>query len=234
MVHYQTLKRIFDISIAILLTIAFLPISLMIALLVKLESSGPIFFRQARTGRYEQPFYILKFRTMHHESQGLNITVCGDDRITRVGRVLRKTKLDELPQLINVLKGEMSIVGPRPEVVSHLAHYDHESRHIIFSERPGITDLASLLYIHEERLLAESDDPIKTYFEVILPEKNRLRVRHIVQESILFDMKIVIWTGLKILLRHQIPLIECPEAPNKTKFVPCTMHNPPIHSEIDP
>jgi lipopolysaccharide/colanic/teichoic acid biosynthesis glycosyltransferase len=233
MLHYRILKRIFDIAIAIFFTVAFLPISVIIAILIKLESAGPIFFRQARTGRLERPFYILKFRTMHHESQGLNITMCGDDRITRLGRILRKTKLDELPQLMNVLKGEMSIVGPRPEVVSHLTHYDPETRHIIFSERPGITDLASLLYIHEERLLAESDDPVKTYFDVILPEKNRLRVRHIVQESMLFDLKILIWTVLKIVFRHQMPLIKCPDVPPK-KVKPYSVHeHPPIHSDVD-
>ena len=208
--HYQFYKRIFDISVAGILAVIFAPIVLIISLLIKLESAGPVFFRQARTGRFEQPFYIIKFRTMHHASSGLNITAYGDNRITRVGRVLRKTKLDEIPQILNVLLGEMSIVGPRPEVVSHLPHYDPESKKIIFSNRPGITDLASLIYIHEERLLAESQDPLKTYFDIILPEKNRLRVRHLVQESILFDLKICIWTGLKIILRNRIPVIDFP------------------------
>jgi lipopolysaccharide/colanic/teichoic acid biosynthesis glycosyltransferase len=208
--HYQFYKRIFDICVAALLVVIFAPIVLVVSLLIKLESSGPVFFRQARTGRFEQPFYIIKFRTMRHASSGLNITACGDNRITRVGRILRKTKLDEIPQILNVLKGEMSIVGPRPEVTSHLPHYDPESKKIIFAHRPGITDLASLLYIHEERLLAESHDPLKTYFDIILPEKNRLRVRHLVQESILFDLKICIWTGLKIILRNRIPVIDCP------------------------
>lgn len=217
--HYQFYKRVFDISVSILLAIIFLPVALVISLLIKLESSGPVFFRQARTGRFEKPFYIIKFRTMHHATSGLNITAHGDHRITRVGRVLRRIKLDEIPQILNVLKGEMSIVGPRPEVTSHLPHYDVESKKIIFAHRPGITDLASLLYIHEERLLGESQDPLSTYFEVILPEKNQLRVRHLVQESILFDLKICIWTGLKIILRHRLPMIECPSDPVQERSV---------------
>ncbi len=214
---YKILKRMFDIVIAVILSILFFPIAIVVALLIALEGAGPVFFRQARTGQLEKPFYILKFRTMRHESQGLNITVCGDDRITKLGRALRKSKLDEIPQLINVLKGEMSIVGPRPQVVGDIEYYDNISRQIIFSERPGITDLASLLYIHEERLLAESSDPLKTYFEVILPEKNRLRVRHIIQQSFLFDLKIIIWTGLRILFRHHMPVIECPTDIPKTE-----------------
>ncbi len=232
--YYRVFKRISDLLLAIFLGILFLPFGFIVALLIKLESPGPVFFRQARTGRFEKPFYIIKFRTMHHESQGLNITLCGDDRITRMGRILRKTKLDELPQLINVLKGEMSIVGPRPEVISHLAHYDVEVRSIIFSCRPGITDLASLLYIHEERLLSESTDPIKTYFDVILPEKNRLRVRHITQQSILFDLKIVVWTGLKILLRHRMPMIDCP--PDSPANIPAESRvheHLPIGTKVD-
>ena len=232
--YYQVLKRVFDISLAIFLVVLLLPVGLIVALLIKLESSGPIFFQQARTGRFEQPFYIIKFRTMRHESQGLNITVCGDDRITRFGNILRKSKLDEIPQLINVLKGEMSIVGPRPQVVSDLEHYDTDARHIIFSERPGITDLASLLYIHEERLLAESKDPIRTYFEVILPEKNRLRVRHIVQQSLLFDLKIFIWTGLKVLFRHHMPLIDCPEDRPQEKISHSVIHeHQAVRNKID-
>lgn len=207
---YQVSKRVFDIFVSVLLAVVFAPFLVVISILIKLESSGPVFFRQARTGQFELPFYIIKFRTMRHDSNGLNITAHGDNRITRVGLVLRKTKLDELPQILNVLKGEMSIVGPRPEVISHLPHYDTESKKIIFKNRPGITDLASLLYIHEERLLAESEEPLKTYFEIILPEKNRLRVRHLVQESILFDLKICVWTGLKIILRNRMPMIDCP------------------------
>jgi|GEM_PF-2374021 len=232
-VSYQTFKRFFDISTAIFLCLLFLPIGLIVALFIKLEGHGPVFFRQARTGRYEKPFYIIKFRTMRHESQGLNITICGDDRITRVGKLLRKSKLDEIPQLINVLKGEMSIVGPRPQVTSDLEHYDPRARHIIFSERPGITDLASLLYIHEERLLAESTDPIKTYFEVILPEKNRLRVRHIVQQSFFFDLKIFIWTGLKVIFRHHMPLIECPEDASDSHTADIMHEHLPIQTEAE-
>ncbi|MDE2421445.1 MAG: sugar transferase [Gammaproteobacteria bacterium] len=208
--HYQTSKRAFDIGFAILLTLASLPFIPIIALLIVIEDPGSVFFRQLRTGQFKQPFYIIKFRTMYRNTTGSSITRCGDERVTRVGRILRKTKLDELPQLINVLKGDMSIVGPRPEVVSHLPYYDLEDSKIIFAHRPGITDLASLLYIHEERLLAESTDPNQTYYEVILPEKNRLRIRHLTQESLLFDLKIVIWTVLKIVLHHRIPMIECP------------------------
>ena len=227
--HYQTCKRVFDVCLATFLLFTFLPFFLIIPFLLKSESTGPIFFRQARTGRFERPFYIIKYRTMRHDSEGLNITACGDDRITRFGRVLRKTKLDEIPQLINVLKGEMSLVGPRPEVVSHLPHFSHEDRKIIFAHRPGITDLASLLYIHEEQLLTESQDPLKTYFEVILPEKNRLRVRHLVQESMFYDIKILVWTGLKIILRNRMPIIECPPDTAQESATDATLHD---HSMI--
>jgi len=226
--HYNVLKRVFDICVAICLIPFLLPIALIVAVLIKLESPGPVFFRQVRTGRYELPFSIIKFRTMRHDAAGLNITSSHDNRITQVGKLLRKTKIDELPQLINVLKGEMSIVGPRPEVVSHLPHYDLESRKIIFAYRPGITDLASLLYIHEERLLAESSDPLTTYFDVILPEKNRLRVRHLTQESILFDLKVLVWTALKIMLRSHMPVIECPP-PSGASLSPELLHE---HSTI--
>lgn len=229
--HYQTCKRVFDVCIAAPLFVIFLPIFLIISLLLKLENSGPVFFRQARTGRFEQPFYIIKFRTMRQNSTGLNITACGDDRITRFGRVLRKTKLDEIPQLINVLKGEMGLVGPRPEVVSHLPHYDKDVKNIIFAHRPGITDLASLLYIHEERLLAESNDPLKTYFEIILPEKNRLRARHLTQESMIFDLKILIWTGLKILFRNRMPTIECPPEISHQNSISPAMHEHKVINE---
>ncbi|WP_410209780.1 sugar transferase [Aquirhabdus sp.] len=227
--YYQAIKRVFDVTVAFVLTIALLPVALVVALLIKFESPGPVFFRQARTGRFEKPFYIIKFRTMRHDTQGLNITASSDHRITGVGRVLRKTKLDEIPQLLNVLKGDMSIVGPRPEVVSHLPHYDDEAKVIIFAHRPGMTDLASLLYMQEERLLAESSDPLKTYFEIILPEKNRLRVRHLVQQSFIFDMKVFVWTGLKILLRHHMPLISCPSDMSKMNSIRVIMHE---HSSI--
>lgn len=227
--HYQTCKRVFDVGIATFLFVTFLPFFMIIPLILKYESSGPIFFRQARTGRFERPFNIIKFRTMRHDSQGLNITACGDDRITRFGRVLRKTKLDEIPQLINVLKGEMSLVGPRPEVVNHLPHFSQEARKIIFAHRPGITDLASLLYIHEEQLLTESTDPLKTYFEIILPEKNRLRVRHLVQESLLYDIKVLVWTALKIILRHRMPIIKCPPDSVQEQTEDSTLHD---HSAV--
>lgn len=208
--HYQALKRAFDVGFALLLACAFLPFVPFIALLILLEDPGTIFFRQLRTGQFERPFHIIKFRTMYRHAEGSSITCCGDERITRVGRILRKTKLDELPQLINVLKGDMSIVGPRPQVINDLHYYHPEDRKIIFAHRPGITDLASLLYIHEERLLAESTDPAKTYYEVILPEKNKLRIRHLIQESLMFDFKIIIWTFFKIVLHHRMPAIECP------------------------
>ena len=164
-------KRLFDIvvSLAALLLLA-LPM-LAVAAWIKFDSAGPVFFRQQRVGRHGVPFAIHKFRTMRHGAGGLALTVGDDARITRAGRWLRRTRLDELPQLLDVLAGDMSLVGPRPEVPRYVALYPPGLRDRALAVRPGLTDPASLAYIDEAALLAAAADPEREYVERILPAK---------------------------------------------------------------
>src|SRR6266540_2126126 len=186
------IKRLFDILAAFLGLFVVLPLLLLAALLIKLDSSGPVFFRQERMGRGFRPFLIYKFRTMKHSASasGRQITVGKDPRITRVGRLLRKTKIDELPQLINVLKGDMSFVGPRPEVRKYvnLFRQDYEE---ILQVRPGITDLASLIYRHEAEILGRTTHPEEEYVQSVLPDKIRLAKEYLKRSSLLFDVTLI-------------------------------------------
>jgi lipopolysaccharide/colanic/teichoic acid biosynthesis glycosyltransferase len=166
-------KRLFDLLGATLALLLLSPLLLAAALAVKLDSPGPVFYRQQRVGRHGVPFFIHKFRTMHHGAGGPLLTVGDDPRITRVGAFLRRTRIDELPQFIDVLLGHMSLVGPRPEVPRYVAQYPPELRQRVLAVRPGITDPASLAYIDEARLLAAAADPEREYVEIILPAKLR-------------------------------------------------------------
>jgi len=172
-------KRLFDLLCAGLGLLILLPMLVLLALWIKLDSRGPIFFRQERVGRHGRPFLIHKFRSMQVDApaRGLQITVGADPRITRAGRFLRASKLDELPQLWDVLRGAMSLVGPRPEVPKYVALYPEELRRVVLSVRPGITDLASLEYRDESALLAAAADPEREYVEVVLPAKLALSAR---------------------------------------------------------
>ncbi len=164
-------KRLFDIVVsALALLLLALPLAL-VALWIKLDSPGPVFFRQQRVGRHGVPFSIHKFRTMRADAGGLPLTVGADARITRAGRWLRRTRLDELPQLLDVLAGHMSLVGPRPEVPRYVAHYPPDLRERALAVRPGITDPASLDHLDEAALLAAAADPEREYIERILPAK---------------------------------------------------------------
>jgi lipopolysaccharide/colanic/teichoic acid biosynthesis glycosyltransferase len=164
-------KRLFDIVVsALALLLLALPLAL-VALWIKLDSPGPVFFRQQRVGRHGVPFSIHKFRTMRADAGGLALTVGDDVRITRAGRWLRRTRLDELPQLLDVLAGHMSLVGPRPEVPRYVAHYPPDLRERALAVRPGITDPASLDHLDEAALLAAAADPEREYIERILPAK---------------------------------------------------------------
>jgi lipopolysaccharide/colanic/teichoic acid biosynthesis glycosyltransferase len=164
-------KRLFDIVVsALALLLLALPLAL-VALWIKLDSPGPVFFRQQRVGRHGVPFSIHKFRTMRSNAGGLALTVGDDVRITRAGRWLRRTRLDELPQLLDVLAGHMSLVGPRPEVPRYVAHYPPDLRERALAVRPGITDPASLDHLDEAALLAAAADPEREYIERILPAK---------------------------------------------------------------
>ena len=186
-------KRLLDVfsSFAGLLLLA--PLFAAIAVWIRLDSPGPVFFRQERVGRDGAPFRIHKFRTMRAAPgpDDLAITVGADPRITRAGAFLRRTKLDELPQLIDVLRGDMSLVGPRPEVPRYVADYPADVRAKVLSVRPGITDLASLQYRDESALLARAADPEREYREVVLPAKLRLAVEYVDHATLAGDLRLI-------------------------------------------
>jgi len=196
------MKRIFDIVGAVLGLLLLTPFGVVVAFLIKLDSKGPIFFRQERLGKGFRPFPIYKFRTMILEAQhrGGPITFGGDPRITRMGRFLRKTKTDEIPQLFNVLRGEMSFVGPRPEVLHYVERFRKDYEEIL-KVRPGITDLASLKYSDEAEILALAENPEKEYVERVLPDKIRLAKEYVGQSSFFFDLSLIVRTLLKIFGR---------------------------------
>ncbi|MDO5691864.1 MAG: sugar transferase [Pseudomonadota bacterium] len=178
-----------------------LPVLAAVALWVRLDSPGPALFRQERVGRGGVPFRIHKFRTMHvHDGSGPLITARGDTRITRAGRWLRATKLDELPQLIDVLKGDMSLVGPRPEVPRYMALYAEDVRRQILSVRPGITDRAAIEFRDEAALLAEATDPEQVYVQRIMPVKQRYYLDYVAHRTLAGDLRILFDT-LRALLR---------------------------------
>lgn len=178
-----------------------------VALLIKVESAGPVFFRQERVGRRGKLFRIHKFRTMvvGAEKMALQITVGADQRITRVGFFLRKFKLDELPQLLDVFIGTMSLVGPRPEVPKYVALYPAAQREIVLSVKPGITDFASIMYRDENRLLGQSADPERTYIEEIMPIKLQYYEQYVRSRSMWMDLKIVFVTFVKLVRNDTCP-----------------------------
>ncbi|PZM80034.1 sugar transferase [Fusobacterium canifelinum] len=193
------LKRIFDIILSLFGLIILLPFMLIIAILIKLDSKGPVFFKQVRVTKNGRQFKIFKYRTMRVGSDKCSqITVGKDNRITKVGAFLRKYKLDEIPQLINVLIGDMSLVGPRPEVPKYVALYTDEQKEIL-KVRAGITDYASIEFSDENDLLASEEDPEKAYIEKVMPKKIELNKKYISEISILTDIKIILLTIKKIL-----------------------------------
>ncbi|MGE0821958.1 MAG: sugar transferase [Candidatus Binatia bacterium] len=185
-------KRTFDVVVAGIGLCLLFPLFALVALVICLDSPGPIFFRQERIGRGLQPFRIYKFRTMiaDAERRGGQITYGQDPRITRTGRLLRKIKLDELPQLLNVLNGDMSLVGPRPEVPRYVELFREDYRQVL-TVRPGITDLASLRYRDEATLLSHSTNPENEYVTHILPDKIALAKQYSGQSSFLFDLRVI-------------------------------------------
>jgi lipopolysaccharide/colanic/teichoic acid biosynthesis glycosyltransferase len=199
------MKRGFDIAASAIGLIFGLPLLLVLAVLIKLDSAGPVFFKQERIGKGFRPFLIYKFRTMVEDApmRGASITYGNDSRITRAGRLLRKTKLDELPQLINVLKGDMSFVGPRPEVPRYVELFrsDYED---VLKIRPGLTDLASLKYSDEASILGQSANPEADYVTRLLPDKIHLAREYIRRSSLLFDAKLIFGTIIKLFGYHQI------------------------------
>lgn len=194
-------KRLFDLVVVIPSIIILFPLFFLIAIVIKLDSHGPVFFRQIRVGKNGKEFRIFKFRTMivNAEAKGLQISTSTDNRITNTGIVLRKYKLDELPQLINVIIGQMSLVGPRPEVPKYVAHYPLEIKGRILSVCPGITDLASIDFSNENEMLENVDDVENEYIERILPIKLEYYLEYVEGYSLLGDLRILIMTILKLL-----------------------------------
>ena len=189
------MKRIFDIVASGIGLILLSPLFVILAIWSKCDSIGPVFYKQVRVGRNNMDFQLFKFRSMRvgSDKKGL-ITVGGHDpRITRSGYYIRKYKLDEFPQLINVFKGDMSLVGPRPEVRKYVDMYTEEQMHVL-DVRPGITDLASIRYRNENELLERVNDPDKYYVEVIMPDKLRINLEYVARHSFTFDIRLIFQT----------------------------------------
>ena len=196
------IKRLFDFFGSLCGLIVLLPFLLLIALCIKFDSKGPVFFRQLRVGLNGNLFRIHKFRTMmvNSESSG-SLTVGNDTRITKSGQFLRKSKLDELPQLLDVVLGKMSLVGPRPEVKEFIDEYPEKVRKEVLSVRPGITDLASIEMIDENEIIGKYDNPRQAYIEIILPIKQKYYLDYVQSQSVWLDIKIIFMTFKKIILR---------------------------------
>lgn len=186
-------KRAFDFVSALLGLVIVSPLLAIIAIAVKTSSAGPVFFRQTRVGRNFRLFRIVKFRTMHEGMDGPLITARGDKRVTSVGRILRRTKFDELPQLWNVLIGDMSLVGPRPEIPEYVERFREDYEEIL-NVRPGITDPASIEFRREEILLAQSDNPETKYLSVILPKKLAMAREYVKTRTFFGDMVLILRT----------------------------------------
>lgn len=188
-------KRAFDLLAAALGVLLLSPLLVALAAWIRLDSKGPVLFRQVRVGRYGVPFEILKFRTMSAQIDPQRLLTVGrDPRITRAGHFLRKYKLDELPQLFNVLGGSMSLVGPRPEVARYVACYPAHERELVLSVRPGVTDWASILYKDENAILGQAIDPEQAYIDTILPTKLEYYVRYVRERSFWVDLRILVRT----------------------------------------
>ncbi|MEY1088329.1 sugar transferase [Morganella morganii] len=199
---YLIAKRIFDFTASCLGLLLLSPFILMICCWIKMDSKGPIFFRQRRVGKDGKEFMIHKFRSMtdNTENQG-QLTIGNDQRITRSGHFIRKYKLDELAQLIDVIQGTMSLVGPRPEVPKYMNLYPESIKNKILSVKPGITDLAAIEMIDENIILAKYDDPEKAYIDIIMPMKSEYYLKYVDSKSIILDIKIIFMTIYKIVKR---------------------------------
>jgi lipopolysaccharide/colanic/teichoic acid biosynthesis glycosyltransferase len=204
-------KRVFDLVLATAGLIVLSPVLVAIAAWVRIDSPGPALFRQERVGRHGRPFTMLKFRTMRAEpaAGGSLLTVATDTRVTRAGRLLRRTKLDELAQLLNVVRGQMSLVGPRPEVARYVALYPPDVRATVLSVRPGITDYATLAFRDESSLLAAGDAEA-IYVSTILPRKLELYQRYVADQSLRTDLRLILLT-LRALVGRDAP--DVPGAP---------------------
>jgi lipopolysaccharide/colanic/teichoic acid biosynthesis glycosyltransferase len=211
------LKRIFDVIASAVGLIVCVPVLVVTAALIKLEDRGPVFYRGARVGRGGRPFRLVKFRTMvvGADKLGPSSTSEDDPRITRIGRVLRRGKLDEMPQLLNVLIGDMSLVGPRPQVPWAVELYTDEERELL-TVRPGITDYASIKFSNEGEVLRGSADPDRAYLELIAPEKHRLGLEYVRNRSFLLDVRILAATLVEVAGGNGEVLLRLPPLPSQT------------------
>jgi lipopolysaccharide/colanic/teichoic acid biosynthesis glycosyltransferase len=195
-------KRTFDIVVSLLMLVALVPLILLVALLVRLDSPGPAFFKVRRIGRNGRELLMLKFRKMHDDAAGIALTTHGDERLTRIGALLARSKLDELPQLWHVLRGDMSLVGPRPETVDFVAHHRDEYKQIL-TVRPGLVGFSQIAFLTEGRILDE-EDPLHHYVSAILPQKVTLDLMYARRRSVAMDIKILAWSLVAVLLRRQV------------------------------
>jgi lipopolysaccharide/colanic/teichoic acid biosynthesis glycosyltransferase len=195
-------KRALDITASLLMLLALLPLILLVALLVRLDSPGPAFFQVRRIGRHGRDLMMLKFRKMHDDASGIALTTHGDDRLTRIGAFLARSKLDELPQLWHVLRGDMSLVGPRPETVDFVAHHQDEYDEIL-SVRPGLVGFSQIAFLTEGRIL-NAHDPLHHYVSAILPQKVTLDLMYARRRTVGLDVKILAWSVVAVLLRREV------------------------------
>lgn len=188
-------KRVFDFLFSVIGLVAITPVMLLLALIITIDSKGGVFYKQVRIGKNQKPFSLYKFRSMRTDADKKGLLTVGnnDSRITKIGYYLRKYKLDELPQLINVLFGNMSFVGPRPEVEKYVKLYNQEQL-MVFNVKPGITDWASIKYVNENEILAKSSQPEKTYIEEIMPAKLKLNLEYVKHNNVFVDIKIILLT----------------------------------------
>lgn len=196
---YLISKRIFDICSALFVLVLFSPLIIIISLWIALDSKGGIFYRQIRVGKNQKEFGLFKFRSMRPNSdQAGQITIGNDSRVTNVGRFIRRFKIDEVPQLINIIKGDMSVVGPRPEVPKYVKLYSQEQLKVL-SVLPGLTDYASIEYLDEQKILGAADDPDKAYIEDVMPAKLMLNLKYITDRGFWLDIKLIFRTIGKII-----------------------------------
>ena len=194
------IKRLFDILLSFILIALFIPLFIIFALWIKFDSKGPVIYKQTRVGKNDRDFRLIKFRTMYPTAEKKGLITVGkkDSRITRAGIFMRRYKLDELPQLLNIFVGDMSFVGPRPEVRPYVDLYSDEQKKVL-SVKPGLTDYASLEFVRENEILETYPDPEKAYIEKIMPAKLKLNLRYINEQSFLTDLKILFGTIRAIL-----------------------------------
>lgn len=196
---YNLFKRLFDFTSSLTVLVFLFPFFFVISLIIILDSKGGVFYKHIRVGKNGKEFGLLKFRSMATGSdKGSQITIGNDSRVTKIGRFIRKYKIDELPQLINILKGEMSVVGPRPEVKKYVDLYNSEQKEVL-GVLPGLTDYASIEYFDEQEVLGKAEDPEKEYIEIVMPKKLELNLKYIREKSLMTDFKIIFKTFSKIL-----------------------------------